>query len=117
MMKNSNKYFPENELTRIDERRSEERTKDGVEIKMDLTSDNHDNTLNKYFFAEESSRKNNIPKKSNLHSPKITPEMVDKLLRKPIKLRNALKQCYWERSNPNVNEKVYLLILRKEHII
>jgi hypothetical protein len=63
----------------------------------DKTGNNTDNTLIRYFFPEElsSTTKN---QSSKLEINKISEVKIEKSLRKPIKLRNALKQCYWDRN-------------------
>jgi hypothetical protein len=73
------------DLFQIDETRGE-----------DKTGENTDNTLTRYFFPDDNklaNRKQNL----NVTFYKITPEKIEKSLRKPIKLRNSLKQCYWDR--------------------
>lgn len=70
------------ELSAIEETQGDERTKLG------------DNTLMKYFFPDEQQKSKVMQKEEK----KLTPEKLEKMFRKPIKLRNALKQCYWDRS-------------------
>jgi hypothetical protein len=92
------------ELSEIDETRGEDRT--------EKTQENNDCTLMKYFFPEDNSKleisnknQKNVqtenvkqPAPQNIpNSNKILPEKLEKMFRKPIKLRNALKQCYWDR--------------------
>lgn len=109
----------------------------------DKTGENTDNTLMKYFMPDDTnsnsnmismrkdknevisgtgvSSSNTITKTDNSNNLSI--EKIEKAFKKPIKLRNALKQCYWDRqiyntntsTNTNmntVNTQVYLLILR-----
>jgi hypothetical protein len=94
---------PNFELSEIEETRREDRT--------EKTGENADNTLMKYFFPEDNSRleigtKNLKSSRSDIkqqapqnipHTPKVTPEKLEKMFKKPVKLRNALKQCYWDR--------------------
>jgi hypothetical protein len=82
------------ELSDIEETQREDRTKE--------TGDAIDNTLIKYFFPEEKNEKKNVTKEK-----KLAPVKLEKMFKKPIKLRNALKQCYWER-----NLQVLFFILR-----
>lgn len=70
------------------------------------TKEGDDNTLMKYFFADETK----IIDKSNSHT-RIDYEIIEKMFKKPLKLRNSLKQCYWDRQNI-----VYFLKLRIESI-
>ncbi len=95
---------PNYELSAIDETRGEDR--------IEKHGENNDCTLMKYFFPEDNSkleitnknqktsREENIKQpapQSNSQSKKIQLEKFEKMFRKPIKLRNALKQCYWDR--------------------
>ena len=102
---------PNYDLSEIEETRGEDRTKE--------TNENGDNTLMKYFFpediegskvvsinhAKDNKEKKNIPCEGR-------PEKVEKMFRKPLKLRNALKQCYWDRQPITCSVQVLLLILR-----
>jgi hypothetical protein len=59
--------------------------------------DQTDTTLMKYFLPEEI----NNTKQTKLDKPrpeKLPPEKILKFFSKSIKLRNALKQCYWDRT-------------------
>ena len=55
--------------------------------------DDKDNTLIKYFIEEKINKSSNILEKSNI----ISLEKIESFLKKPIKLRNSLKKCYWDR--------------------
>jgi hypothetical protein len=69
-----------------------------------------DNTLTKYFFPEnEKSNKQREITRTN-ENKIISLEKMEKMFKKVIKLRNALKQSYWDRSS--VLNKVFLFILR-----
>lgn len=74
------------DLFQIDETRGE-----------DKTGENTENTLTRYFFPDD-----NKPRKGSQNNYtkliKITQEKIGKSFRKPIRLRNSLKQCYWDRS-------------------
>lgn len=67
-----------------------------------------ENTLVKYFFPEGEKRSEKNDKKMK---KSISFEKVENYFKKPLKLRNALKQCYWDRTNI-----VFKYILRIEHI-
>lgn len=54
------------------------------------TNINKDNTLMKYFFEE----KNN---KSEILEEQINLEKIEFFYKRPIKLRNTLEKCYWDR--------------------
>jgi hypothetical protein len=77
------------ELTQIEETIREEKTK----------AEGMDNTLIKYFFSEDVRATMTT---INNEEKKITPEKLSKLFNKNIRLRNALKQCYWDRSTTNM---------------
>ncbi len=68
----------------------------GNESKTDETQkkiDDKDNTLMKYFIEE---------KMNNTKNDKINQISFDKIelfYKKPIKLRNTLKKCYWDRQS------------------
>lgn len=67
----------------------------GNDTKTDETQrriDDKDNTLMKYFI-EEKNKSSNFLEKSNI----IPLEKIESFLKKPIKLRNTLKKCYWDR--------------------
>jgi len=66
-------------------------------VREDKTGSNTDNTLLRYFFPEDL---NSVTKtlSSKLEINRMSEEKIEKSLRKPIKLRNALKQCYWDRN-------------------
>jgi hypothetical protein len=97
---------PNYELSEIEETRGEDR--------IEKTQENNDCTLMKYFFPEDNSKleitnknqknsraesaKHSAPQR-NPESKKIQTEKFEKMFRKPIKLRNALKQCYWDRQH------------------
>jgi len=73
------------DLYQIDETRRE-----------DKTGENTENTLIRYFFPEDNKIVNRTGNfKETFY--KITPEKIAKTIRKSIRLRNALKQCYWDR--------------------
>jgi len=55
--------------------------------------DDKDNTLNKYFFEE----KIIIDNRSEIQEEKINLEKIELFYKKPIKLRNTLEKCYWDR--------------------
>lgn len=52
-----------------------------------------DNTLNKYFIEEKNN--NTQAEKEN----EISLEKIESFYKKPIKLRNTLKKCYWDRQS------------------
>jgi hypothetical protein len=59
--------------------------------------DQTDTTLMKYFLPEEiNSTKQFFSKKPG--AEKLPPEKIKKFFSKSIKLKNALKQCYWDRT-------------------
>jgi hypothetical protein len=60
------------------------------------TDEKMDNTLIKYFFTDEKTERK-VQENKQANNGKITIEKIQKFYRKSIKLRNALKQCYWER--------------------
>ena len=62
-------------------------------INEDKTKESED-TLMKYFFAEDTRISKNKQSKSI-----ITMEKIEKMFKKPIRLRNAVKQTYWDRHN------------------
>ena len=49
----------------------------------------NDNTLMKYFFEEKNNK--------SIEEAQINFEKIEKFFKKPIKLRNALEKCYWDR--------------------
>ena len=66
--------------------------------------DQTDTTLMKYFFPEENMNRpiqeHNIRQGTPTTQKtfeKMNPEKIQNFFRKPFKLRNALKQCYWDR--------------------
>jgi len=67
----------------------------------DKTGDQTDNTLIRYFFPEDNKTGNKTQNSLDQFN-KITAEIIEKSLRKPIKLRNALKHCYWDRNSADV---------------
>jgi hypothetical protein len=62
----------------------------------DKTGEMTDNTLIRYFFPEDN-RQGNKQGSALENFYKISAEKIASSLKKPIKLRNALKQCYWDR--------------------
>lgn len=60
--------------------------------------DDKDNTLMKYFFEEKN--------KSEILDEQINLEKIEFFYKKPIKLRNTLEKCYWDRQR-----MVFFLIL------
>jgi len=72
--------------------------RDIIEDSMKIrNTSNLDNTLMKYFFTEDNKNTLTTIKTSN-NDKIISAEKLEKVFKKPIRLRNALKQCYWERN-------------------
>ena len=62
-------------------------------IHDDKTKEGED-TLMKYFFAEDT-RISKIKQNKSI----VSIEKIEKMFNKPIRLRNAVKQTYWDRHN------------------
>ncbi len=64
----------------------------------------YNNAFNTIAEDKEIERKDRISQNQNqnynqIQDKKITPEKIEKMFKKAIKLRNSLKQCYWERQS------------------
>ena len=77
-----------------------------VELNLDYDRDNADCTLMKYFTPEDNQEKDSRDKlitcdhmneKYNTSRKLLSEQKIEKFFNKQIKLRNALKQCYWDR--------------------
>ncbi len=69
---------------------------DETNLNLNINSraiEDKDNTLNKYFFEE----KEKINNRSEIQEEKINLEKIELFYKKPIKLRNTLEKCYWDR--------------------
>lgn len=66
----------------------------GNDTKVDETRrlEDKENTLMKYFIEEKN---NKTEEKEN----QITIEKIEFFFKRPIKLRNTLKKCYWDRQS------------------
>lgn len=72
----------------LNDKRNEKKTEE-IERKID----EKDNTLIKYFIEEKIN--NTQAEKEN----EISFEKIESFYKKPIKLRNTLKKCYWDRQS------------------
>lgn len=76
----------------------------------DNTNINGDNTFTKYFIPEKEHVKREI-NQDHLNTNEIPFEKIERYFKKNLKLRNTLKQCYWDRQSLT-SPKVFLIILR-----
>lgn len=111
----SKNYFPSHNLYQINETTKEQ---------LHNESSQADNTLIKYFFTEDKPTESNPKPRpdQNTNSKRfpsnpsplipdnkqITPEQIDRLFRKPIKLKNAIKEreCFWDREGVSFSTQV-----------